>query len=154
VLCAPLASEISYQAALRDALGDHVEADGVVRAADAQVGATELFDALILAVARDQAAIAYRVLHEPGDSRARERSRGRRIDALTALSRLVLERRRLEAGSPEIPERVRTRVIDALLNELQRVALEVLGEELAVRLVGGVRAKLGDHSCPPAKLPA
>lgn len=132
---APAADEMAYDHAVRAALDEHVETDAVVAASELRDRSSALLGALVLAVAREQASIAYEIMFKIRDRRDLERARSRRIDALHTLARLVLEQRKAEAESPFVTPAAALRVTDALLRELERVAAETLGPEAAARLM-------------------
>lgn len=141
VRVAPDADQAVYEEAVRAALEDHVANDAVVAASELRDRSSALLGALVLAVAREQASIAYEIMFKIRDRRDLERARSRRIDALHTLARLVLEQRKAEAESPLVPPAVALRVTNALLRELERVAAETLGPEAAARLMRIYREK-------------
>jgi hypothetical protein len=146
---APLATEADYDAAVRAALRQHVDSDAVVGATELRENSAALLRALVLATAREAAGLAYDITYTIKDQRSLERARSRRIDALAVIAKLVLEARRAEAGSPDVPLHVQRRVTNALVEELGRVAAEALGVEAAERLMSGFRARIAGSDSSP-----
>lgn len=125
--------------ALREAFEND---DAVVQALDRGEPCAEIIERVKLQVAREAASIAY----DKQQAAARGGDVGqlavRRIDALTKLAALELARMKLglEPAIDVYSPRVQ-RSVAFLLDEVERVAREVLGDETASRFVSDVRGR-------------
>jgi hypothetical protein len=131
---APDADALAYEEMAGQALEEHVGADAVVAAAELRQGAAELFDGIIVAVARETASLAWELRHSR-DQRDVERMRSRRVDALVSLARLVQERHRAERDRLDVPQHLQMRLHEMFVAEIEAVTKEVLGVESAAELM-------------------
>jgi hypothetical protein len=133
---------VAYDRRIRDALQEHIDSDAVVAATELREHSAALLHALVLATAREAASLSYEITHGRRlDSREKERARTRRTEALATIARLVIERRKAQAESPDVPADVRAKVVAAFVEEVGRVAAEVLGGEVAERLMAAFKTR-------------
>lgn len=138
----PDADEAEYQRDLQRALQRHQERDALGQAILLREGSAAVLRALVVAVAREAASLDYELQFTLGDQRAIERARSRRCDALAMTAKLVVEQRRAELETGDVPTHKLMQVVDLLVEEIDRVAVETLGE-VAETVMEKWRSRIG-----------
>lgn len=133
---------------VRARLEDHLADDELVRVAAGEIGRTSVatLDGVLRELAREQASLHWdrrRAVME--GRRDADRISSRRIDGLSRLAGLVLERARAGVDSEIDPTSPKVQVIvRQFFREVRETALEVMTEATAAKFVAAFEHKVGD----------
>jgi hypothetical protein len=146
----PDADEARYRRDLQRDLQRHQERDALGQAILQREGSAAVLRALVLAVAREAASLDYDLRFTLGDQRAIERARSRRCDALATTAKLVLEQRRAELETGDVPAHKLLQIVNLLVEEIDRVAVETLGGDVVRAVMEKWRPRIEDITSPIA----
>jgi hypothetical protein len=137
---APTFDQEQFMHQQADALEEHVAADALVMSAERQDGPEAVLRAVLIAATREIASLSFELQNGRTDDREIARVRSRKIDALTAVARLVLEMRRLESGEVSPTQVLKVRGV--LVRAIEGVVATVLPPDTGAALMSRYRERL------------
>jgi hypothetical protein len=147
VQTAPTVDEQEYHEEMRTRRNEFVEEDPLrhVAAPEGSGDTAEILDAVLVGLAHEQASLLWeRERAQDSGKPQAETISSRRVDALTKLANLLVEREQLGSDGRELLPAVVSRVQKLFVNVVAGVAEEVLGAEGTV-FMSRVQAKLVSH---------